>query len=947
MTQATLASPRMRIALTLDGGGVARRRWPITQGVPVPDGVLAPGAPVRVVTEDGTPLPTQAICLATWRPDCRFAKWLLVDFQADVPVSPQTVWLELDAPQPPPPPEHAVAVHHLDGDARLRINTGTMELELRSDCPDVFSNCRVQTPNGWSNMWPEAMRPTLYVSDQNHTRYQSPSPGILPKMAIEDAGPLRACLRISGIHACGDDRMLCPFILRLHLHAGRSELRLFHTFIFDGDPERTGVTEIGMTWPVDSGSHEWCGFGGHTQPHLLSGDGEATLLHDSDRTYCLAQSSHLTRYNGRAPGWAALVGTRSTLVAVMRDMPLMYPKALRLAERCLDLQFWPGGNQEHLTFQTPFREEAIFFNGTRSEAEFRRLVESRPTAPLNLKSLFVRSEAELMWVELMLKQYAPHRPASYNDTGTATGYGAARTHECLLQLSTHPMSPDDADHLAACVNSPVTALPLASHITTSGAVRHAYPSDDPEFAAVDRGLDDLIHTVVVEPRERCRRYGMWMHGSLMASHATGPGYCYRFHKDRDPLTVNRFVGPYNNESNDQVWNLWMYAIHTGHRDDLLLAASASSQMADAAIIHVGPDAGLMHYHNAHLWSGPPSPSHTLTCGLLLHYYLTGDRRLLEVALESADWALRTSELAGIISNRGYALHREYTAPLICLLEAYQATWDDRYGDIALQSLNWLLDTAPRPGLLPISVFTCGERGDEAIVQPSDRPCCHYATVYPLYYDALRLWNHDGVRQTVIAEADHMVWRQPVHHYHTRDTLAQAVPDLPDVQVFPIDDTWYWTNWPRPDVQNAAIVAIAYELTKDPIYAAWAKYLLEHYFLDLTVRVAQLAPISFSFVELGQPIPALMWLVHQAMASSLDLLRDAEHRWRYGRAVRGWPVYDGPHDWLPRDALHFDAAGYVIGQQPVTDIPRAAGIGRPELPKRSLGVIPVHRAYRSR
>ncbi len=85
-----------RIKLCVEGPeGIERRAWPVTQGVPFADGELERGAPVRVVSETGQTIPTQSLCLTTWRDDLRFVKWLLVDFQIDLPEGgAQDVYIE-------------------------------------------------------------------------------------------------------------------------------------------------------------------------------------------------------------------------------------------------------------------------------------------------------------------------------------------------------------------------------------------------------------------------------------------------------------------------------------------------------------------------------------------------------------------------------------------------------------------------------------------------------------------------------------------------------------------------------------------------------------------------------------------------------------------------------------------------------------------------------------
>ena len=928
-----------RIPLRVESaGGVARAGWALTQGVPFAKGHLRVDQPVRVVTADGRALPTQATCLATWSPQGAFVRWLLVDFQADVPADgTHDFVLETGPEAEPPPPARPVVLEAFDDGAAIGLSTGALRLEIRRDRADFLSRCAVRDGEVLRDLFADGARPYLYMVDQDGTPYRSSWSKTPPTVEVEDRGPLRTSVCIRGVHAAEDGRPFCRYQLRIHVFAGKRDLRLFHTFVFDQDPDTVMLREVGLRWPLAPGASPRAAFGGHDGAHHVEGSG--TLLQASDDACTLndAEGRELAR-DASHRGWASLGGDRGAAVVVMRDMHLEYPKALAVDPAGIDMVFWPAAPVEPMGFHTPFREKAIWFQNTRSEAKFKELCEARPTAPLNLKSMPANSEDDVIWIEQMARKHAPGRAASHADTGTSNGFGAAKTHEVYLRLAPGPVADEESEALGLCVQEPLIAPADPAYMASTGALRHAYHSGDPTFADVDRGLDDVLEKIVAEPRRICRRYGMWMYGSLVVSHSINCGFSYRYHKERDPLTFNAFVGPYNNETNDMVWCVWHNFLHTGARAQFLLVEPISEHVADVAFCHAGAAAGLMHYHNAHLWSGDFSPSHTLINGLLLHHYFTGNRRLLEVALSAADWAVRSQEPAGIIRNRGSALHREFSGPLLSLLAAYQATWDPKYGDLARRSLNWLLRTQPEPGLIPMSVYTRGERGDEAHVQPADQPGQHAMAMYPLFHDALELFDSQLLRRTIVAEADAWVRRGRVHMYYTRQSLAAQIPDLDDVLAFKILDDWYWVNWPEPDVQNAPVLCLAYDLTGDPIYAACAKYLLEHYFVDRAERVRHLASIYFSYTRFGQPIPALMSTVRKALDADPEALRQAEIRWREERAASGNPVFDGPHDWLPRDAAHFDAGGFIIGGEPVKGIQRAPNAWRSNQPERSLGIL---------
>jgi len=252
---------------------------------------------------------------------------------------------------------------------------------------------------------------------------------------------------------------------------------------------------------------------------------------------------------------------------------------------------------------------------------------------------------------------------------------------------------------------------------------------------------------------------MMRYGNAVCSHSAGPAVAWVYYKDTDPVWALRHVGPYNNETNDQILGSWGGYLRTGDRRAFRFASAYARCVADVCIIHAHNDpdlVGLMHYHNAHQWTGGPSPSHTMVGGILLDYFLTGDRRQLEVAVEAGDWVVRTQEPAWILSCRDGALHREFTGPLTILLDLYQATWREEYGWLAERSLHWFLQTLPRPGYYPVSLYTRGDRGDEAVVEPETPPVGHARDTYPVFAAGLRLFPSD-LREQVLAEAQYLLW----------------------------------------------------------------------------------------------------------------------------------------------------------------------------------------------
>ena len=938
--------------------------WPVTQGIPFADGALRCGTPVRVVDAAGRVLPSQSRCLATWREDRQFVKWLLVDFQADIRAGRSSdVFIEHGPGMEPGSPPRAVTVE--EGERELVLATGPMRLVLshsrhlyRQRRRGFLARCTIKTAEGDHDLFAGSRVPFLYMADGTGCTFDSLTAAPRPVIAVEESGPMRACVCIRGHHATANGVKVCPFILRIHVYAGKSDLRLYHTFVFDQDADHMELSAIGMKFPLDLGEDPEMAFGIDRGVHRTRQASNALVLQSTDTDYALAEDGRTVATGGKARGWATMCGRKASAAVAVRHFWQEYPKGIALDDDgTIDVQIWPDRHDGALSFSTPFKEEAIFFGTpgflgtptTRDEAFVKQQLQKRPTAPLNLKSFNIQNERDLEWVERVIETHAPDRPASYNDTAVSDGTGAAKTTEFMLRFSPDPIPQPEARAWGEAVREPPVAPPASDYICATRVIGPFGAHSDPRFSRIHDALDDITERYIVEPRELGRLYGMMRYGNLVCVHSDSVGVVYRYYRERDPAKAFRYIGPYNNEANDEVFALWCNFMRTGERKHFLLAEAYSQNVADVAICHDHPAmpevVGLMHYHNAHQWSGGHSPSHTLVAGLLLHYYFTGNRRLLDVAREVADWAVRNQEPCGIISNREQPLHRELTGPLWCVFEVYKATWERRYGDLARRTLHWFLKTQTRPGEFPISVYTRGALGDEAWVEAIESKEPYKGVVGQhftaggldqIFREGMRLFASARLRQTIIAEADHIILDTPTGNYLTADMARRLT--VSRYKAWDIGNGWYWSTQVPELNNNAGIVCLAYELTGDPVYAAWAKHMVEAWFPDWAGRLRNFCPCDFYCTQYAATIPILTALVAEALEKDAEGLESAAEIWKQRRAQRGNPVYDGPAEPVPVDPEHFDANGNILTIPPA-DIGVPDPVRRPEAV--TLGRLDCH------
>lgn len=75
---------------------------------------------------------------------------------------------------------------------------------------------------------------------------------------IEQAGPIRCVIKMQGKHQpiSGECSWL-PFIVRLYFYADTSEIRVVHTFFYNGDPEKDFIKGLGLEFSVPLTGESW------------------------------------------------------------------------------------------------------------------------------------------------------------------------------------------------------------------------------------------------------------------------------------------------------------------------------------------------------------------------------------------------------------------------------------------------------------------------------------------------------------------------------------------------------------------------------------------------------------------------------------------------------------------------------------------------------------------
>ena len=214
---------------------------PVVFGLPLPRGAASSPDNIRVVDAEGHEILAQVTEVATWEPVDASLKWVWIFFfapQADhafIEIGPDVTRRQ--------PQSSFQIVNNQRPKGLLEVTTGALRFVVRQG-PGGFLH-QVQLDLGGDGFDAEdvvAKGPRQRGSFVDLLDDAGPdhSRAVVEQTYIErGSGPLHAILRVEGRYEYGrEDNPPAPFVTRIHAYAERSYLRVLHTFVYTGVPDK-------------------------------------------------------------------------------------------------------------------------------------------------------------------------------------------------------------------------------------------------------------------------------------------------------------------------------------------------------------------------------------------------------------------------------------------------------------------------------------------------------------------------------------------------------------------------------------------------------------------------------------------------------------------------------------------------------------------------------------
>lgn len=242
------AAPREGIPIHWLDGKAPGSKVGVSFGVPWKKGQLRRQEALGLLTERGEKLPIQTWVLATW-PDGS-VKWSGIATVAGR-LEDGAIQLVRGVKDAATPTGASEAIRIRRSETALEVDTGALRCRVVRWGSGLIDSLVVgeKELGGRADLvcLRENSPPSTDVPSTARERYL----GRVKAVEVEQDGPVRAVLRITGVHR-GEvsAREWLPFVVRLYFYAGSAEIRIVHTIIFDGDPERDFIRGLGLRFSV-------------------------------------------------------------------------------------------------------------------------------------------------------------------------------------------------------------------------------------------------------------------------------------------------------------------------------------------------------------------------------------------------------------------------------------------------------------------------------------------------------------------------------------------------------------------------------------------------------------------------------------------------------------------------------------------------------------------------
>ncbi len=459
--------------------------------------------------------------------------------------------------------------------------------------------------------------------------------GVVASVTVEQAGPVRAVIKLDGTHA-GQGRQWLPFSVRLYFYAGAPSVRIVHTFIFDGDAQKDFIRGLSVNAAVpmrDELHNRHIRFSG--QDDGVWGEAVRTLTGLRRDPGKPAKDAQIA---GKAVDPALLKGPFASeiqWIPAWSDFTLSQtnPDGYTITKRTLPGQGWIQSAAEH-------RASGLVYAGGASGGVALGMKDFWQRSPSRLDVRGAASDQAKVtaWLwspdapAMDMRSYRPDwgmdtyekqnqgLDITYEDfePGWNTPYGIARTTE--LTLWALDATPERARFAAMARNTArpplLTVSPERLHMAGVFGDWSLPDSSTPTRALIENRITYQLD-YYLQQIETHRWYGFWNYGNVMHTY-DADRHVWRY-------DVGGFAWDNSELQSDMMF--WYGYLRSGRADVFRMAEAMTRQTGEVEVYHLGKFKGFGTRHGVQAWlDSSKQPRVSNAAFRRFYYYLTADDR---------------------------------------------------------------------------------------------------------------------------------------------------------------------------------------------------------------------------------------------------------------------------------------------------------------------------------
>lgn len=687
-------------------------------GIPIPRGELYSPDNVRVLNDSGKEIASQITEVTTWGPDDNSIKWLWVFFFTEDGTAYEVEYGD-QIKNGRNYPETLSVMNNQRPTGEVVVNTGPLQFTVEKGEGGGFRNDpagsgfldKIELDLDGDGFDEKDIIATgkpgraSFLDLLDDAGLDKSRAVVTRTVKEKGTGPLYAIIRVEGEYKYSrDDNNSAPFVTRIHAYAGKSYVKVQHTFVYTGDPDKH-TKQPGEYVPIATQAENLIdesklqGDPGFTQPNDRIAATGLTL------NYNLSDKATVTTayFDGKwySPGESQIISADvepGSILSLLQNgpnpsqiPPLANADPDSRMEEGFTSTFSVDGNEDMEAERSPGWID-ISDEKWGISVGFQSFFEEYP------KEIKINGNQNKVTAYIWSPSVEPMSFAKADsdyDSGMIGNFaqGLAKTTEMIFHFHRKSTAKEVERAANSFLNSPISHADPEWYAKSEAFGKIA--SSQNKYPAFERGLDYKFQWMLFNQQWE-PWYGMLNYGDNLT-------YYYN----------NNWTQWTNNEpGNDYMW--WLQYIRTGNVSYYKMAKAASMHTMDVDNIHwpkdpvyIGDTNESLHgFQVEELPKGSPYigmgrrhanqhytsllSAHVWTAGWTSAYFLDANHRALEVAIETGNYYLRND--LGVHDLRGRRLYLS----IWNLAEIYDATKMDKYLDELKERVDLLVALQEHP-----------------------------------------------------------------------------------------------------------------------------------------------------------------------------------------------------------------------------------------------------------